>query len=151
MDFLYKTFDQLRDLWKSMTPAVRLASGLMAAVVVVSALWLVRGTPETAEHGLFGGREFSQTEIAKMVSAFSKAKLAGWEIVGNRIHVPSAMKHKYLAALAEENILPDSPYSDIEEAMSMDTSFHLEQGPRQPDQHRPPKGDRQDADEHERH
>lgn len=123
MDFLYKTFDQIRDLWKSMTPAARLASGLMAAVVVVSALWLVRGTPEKAEHGLFGGRTFSQTEIAKMVSAFSKANLSGWEIVGDRIHVPSAMKHKYLAALAEENILPDSPYSDIEEAMSKDSVF----------------------------
>src|SRR5436190_12054361 len=101
MDFLYKTFDQLRDLWKSMTPAARLASGLMAGVIAVSALWLVRGTPETSDHSLFGGREFSQQEIAKMVSAFSKANLSGWEIVGNRINVNSAMKHKYLAALAE--------------------------------------------------
>lgn len=123
MDFLYKTFDQLRDLWKSMTPAARLASGLMAAVVVVSALWLVRGTPEKAEHGLFGGREFSQPEVAKMVQAFSAANLSGWEIVGNRIHVPEAMKHKYLAALAEANILPDSPYSDIEDAAKKDNPF----------------------------
>jgi flagellar M-ring protein FliF len=123
MDFLYKTFDQLRDLWKSMTPAARLASGLMAGVIVASALWLVRGAPDATDHSLFGGKEFSQTEIAKMVSAFSKANLGGWEIVGNRINVSSTMKHKYLAALAEANILPDSAYSEFDEAFKKDNPF----------------------------
>ncbi len=123
MDFLYKTFEQLRDLWKSMTPSARLASGLMAGVIVVSALWLVRGTTEKSDHSLFGGREFTQADIAKMTSAFSQAKLSGWEIVGNRIQVPGLLKHKYLAALAEANIVPDSPYSDIEDAVSKDNPF----------------------------
>lgn len=123
MDFLYKTFDQLRDLWKSMTPSARLASGLMAGVIVASALWLVRGTPDKSDHSLFGGREFSQAEIAKMVSAFSKANLSGWEIVGNRIQVNGVMKHKYLAALAEANILPDSAYSEFDDAFRKDNPF----------------------------
>lgn len=123
MDFLYKTFDQLRDLWKSMTPSARLASGLMAGVIIVSSFWLVRGTPEKSDHSLFGGRELSQSEIAKMVSAFSQANLSGWEIVGNRIHVPGAQKHKYLAALAEANVLPDNAYSDFDEAFARDNPF----------------------------
>jgi flagellar M-ring protein FliF len=123
MDFLYKTFEQLRDLWKSMTPSARLASGLMAGVIVVSALWLVRGTPEKSDHSLFGGRELSQNEIAKMVEAFSQANLSGWEVVGNRIHIPGALKHKYMAALAEAKVLPDKPYSDFDDAFSKDSPF----------------------------
>lgn len=107
MDFLNKALAQLSDLFRSMTPGARITAGLLFAAIVVSLLYLFRTQTTGADEMLLGGREFSGAEIAAAEAAFAKANLAKSEVVGNKIKIPRGEKAAYLAALAENNALPE--------------------------------------------
>ncbi len=114
MDFLNKAYRQVADLFLSMTPAARITAGLLLVVVVVSLVLMFRFRNSGEGEYLFGGRDFSQSELGAMETAFAKAGLKESEIVGFRMRVPRLQKDLYLAALVEGNAQPPG-FADVEQ------------------------------------
>jgi flagellar M-ring protein FliF len=106
MDFVNQAYQQITDLYRTMTPAARMMSVLMAAVVGVSLVFLFQFQAETADDFLLGGRPFAAGELTAVQRAFADAGLKTWELEGSRIKIPSGQKHLYIAALSEGNALP---------------------------------------------
>src|SRR5690349_8530908 len=102
MDFVNKTFAQLSDLLKSMTPGARITTGLLLLVVVVSLAFLFQHQTSTPDAYLMGGEPFAPSQFGAMEAAFHKAGLNGYEIDGSRIKVPRGQQAAYMAALADE-------------------------------------------------
>jgi flagellar M-ring protein FliF len=123
MDFLNKSLAQLSDLFRSMTPGARITAGLLLAAIVVSLVFLFRFEGSSADELLLGGREFSSAEIAMAEAAFAKANLAKSEIVGNKIKIPRGEKAGYLAALAENNALPEDFGTALTHAAASENPF----------------------------
>ena len=107
MDFLNKSFAQLKDLFLSMTPAARITSALLLAVVVISLGYLFTHEIAGPEVYLLGGEMFSASEINSMATAFSQEGLDSYEIEGNKIRVPRNRRGEYMAALGKHNALPE--------------------------------------------
>ena len=116
MDFLNKSFAQLTDLFKSLSPGARLTAGLLIAVVVVSVAFLFNGNMESADSFLMGGKVIDAAILPEMEGAFAKAGLSDYEIVGNRIRVPRTKRDQYMGALVDAGALPATPLSELEEA-----------------------------------
>jgi flagellar M-ring protein FliF len=108
MDFVNKSYNQLGDLFRSLTPGARIIAGLLLAVIVTSLLFLFRYRTDHADEYLFGGEPVTQGELVAIEAAFGKAKLNSYEIVGNRVRVPKLQRHTYLAALADGSALPQN-------------------------------------------
>jgi flagellar M-ring protein FliF len=108
MNFLNQFGQQLSDLFKSMTPAARIVTALLAVAIGVSLFFLFKLQSSAGESYLFGGTEFFQNDIGTMSVAFGKAGLNDFEIAGNRIKVPRAKRDLYLKALAENEAVPES-------------------------------------------
>ncbi|MDA1053679.1 MAG: hypothetical protein O3C40_24790 [Planctomycetota bacterium] len=123
MDFLNKAYGQLADLFKSMTPAARITTGLLIAAIGISLLFLFRQQTETADELLFGGRTLTNEEIASMSAALAKADLNGWDTEGNRLRVPRGKRHTYIAALVENNALPQGAGSAWEKMFTEHSPF----------------------------
>ncbi len=119
MDFINKAYARLAELFRSMTPAARVTTGLLLAVIVISLVYLFyyQAGGGGGEY-LLGGREFSQSDLANMTAAFSQKELKKWKIVGNRIEIPSGEKAAYMAALADGNALPEDFTRYIDEALN---------------------------------
>jgi flagellar M-ring protein FliF len=123
MDFLNKAYTQLVDLFRSMTPAARLTSALLLAVIVVGVAFLFRFQTEMADDYLLGGRPFMAGELTNVQSALSEAGLKNWELEGNRIKIPSGQKAVYIAALAENNSLPSDWNASLDKAVDGSNPF----------------------------
>lgn len=106
MDFLNKAYVQVLELFRSMSPAARITTALLLAVLVAAVYYLFQYQVSGDGEYLLSGREFTQTELGEMEAAFAKAGLGGSRIEGNRIRVPRGMKAEYLAALADNGSLP---------------------------------------------
>ncbi|MBP89649.1 MAG: hypothetical protein CMJ64_23560 [Planctomycetaceae bacterium] len=121
MDFLNKAYEQIADLFGSMTPAARITTGLLLGVIIVSLVFLFRGQVTSADAYLFGARPLTDGELSSMTGAFAKAGLNAWENEGNRLRVPRGQRHTYIAALVEGNALPQdagSAWRDMFETQS---------------------------------
>lgn len=118
MDFLNKAYGQVVDLFKSMTPAARLTTGLLVAVIGISLLFLFRQHAESADEVLFPGRTLTGDEIASMTAAFAQDNLNGWDAAGNQLRVPHSKRHIYLAALAKYNAVPQGSGAAMEKALT---------------------------------
>lgn len=123
MDFLNTAYGQVTDLFKSMTPAARMTTGLLVAVITISLMFLFRQQSDSADELLFGGRTLTNEEIANMTAALSKADLNGWESDGNRLSVPRGKRHTYIAALVENNALPHGAGSSWEQMFTEHSPF----------------------------
>lgn len=100
------SINQLRDLFRSMTPAARITSALLLGVIVVSLGYLFQQRGNGANHYLFGGEILNQREADRVQAAISKAGLKGAVREGGRIRVPSGEKEKFIAAVADDGALP---------------------------------------------
>jgi flagellar M-ring protein FliF len=112
MDFLNRSFAQLKDLFQSMTPAARITAALLLAVVVISLAYLFTHEVAGPDVYLLGGEMFPSSEIHNMAAAFSQEGLDSYEIEGNKIRIPRGQREQYVAALAKHNALPEE-YDDI--------------------------------------
>jgi flagellar M-ring protein FliF len=106
MNFLNRTFEQIKDLFASMTPGARITAGLLLVVIVVSLVFLFQGGIGGPDDFLLGGRAFSTAELEAIEGAFAKAGLSHYELEGSRVRIPNANKAEYVAALAENQALP---------------------------------------------
>ena len=123
MDFLNQALAQLRELFESMTVGARIMTGLLLVVIVISVAYLFRGQVGSPEGLLMNGESFSAAELPAMEAAFAKAGLSGYEIVGNRIHVPRGQQASFMGALADADALPRNFNSYLERALASDSIF----------------------------
>lgn len=123
MNFLNQSYTQIVELFRSMTPAARITSGLLLVAVVVGLAYLFQLQTSSSDSYLFGGREFSQNDLAAMEAAFAKAGLNKSEIVGNRMRVPRGLRDKYLASLADNDAMPKNFIDSQERAVKSDNPF----------------------------
>lgn len=123
MDFINKSYTQVVDLFRTMTPAGRITMGLLLSVVVISLAFLFRQQTDQADEYLFGAEPLTQSEIAALETAFAKAKLGDSEVKGNRVLVPRRQKASYLAAAAEGGAIPAS-FSSSYETLFSQTNWH---------------------------
>lgn len=106
MDFLNKTFAQVKDLFQSMTPGARITAGLLLAVVVISLGYLFTHPVSGADVYLMGAESFAPAELNAMEAAFGKAGLDSYDLEGTKVLIPRGQKALYMAALADGNALP---------------------------------------------
>ncbi|MCS7305067.1 MAG: hypothetical protein NZ602_08185 [Thermoguttaceae bacterium] len=106
MEWLTRTWTQIRDLFLSMTLAARLTTVVLVGVIVVSLGYLVSFRTGSTDSYLMGGQSFGPAELKAMEAAFGKAGLTTYQIEGTRIRVPKGQEAKYMAALVEHNALP---------------------------------------------
>jgi flagellar M-ring protein FliF len=115
MDFLNKALAQLRDLFGTMSPAARITTGLLLAVVIVSLCYLFQFETDNADDFLFSAEPLTQREMAVMTGALGQAGLNDYEVEGQRLRVPRSQRADYMAALYTANALPENPGSAAEE------------------------------------
>lgn len=106
MDFLNQGLAQLAELFRSMTPGARIASGLLTAVVAISLAFLFKSGISGPDGYLMGGAHFSAAELPAMEAAFAKAGLSAYSVDGNQIRVPRGQQAAYMGALADAGALP---------------------------------------------
>ena len=123
MDFVNKAYAQTVELFRSMSPATRIAAGLLLAVIVVSLVYLFQFQVQGGDEYLLGGRPFSPSETTAIEAAFAQAGLGGSTIVGNQIRIPRGQKNAYLAAMADAGALPADFYKHLDDATSSDNPF----------------------------
>ncbi len=123
MDFLNKTFAQLSDLFRSMTPGARITSGLLLAAVLISLVYLFRFQVSSPDEDLMYGTPIAASQLPAMEAAFEKAGLTGYEVRGSHIRVPRGQRAKYMAALADAKALPPNYGSALREALDSSNVF----------------------------
>lgn len=123
MDFLNKAFAQVSDLFRSMTPGVRIAAGLLLAVVVVSLGYLFTYRVSGPNVDLMNGVPVAANQLAAMEASFAKAGLPSPEIRGTQILVPRGKKNEYMAALVDGNALPPNIQDVFEKALENTSPF----------------------------
>jgi len=123
MDFLNSSLSQLKDLFLSMTPAARITSGVLVAVVVVSLGYLATHEISGPEVYLLSGETFSNSELNSMEEAFGQEGLGSYEIVGGKIRVPRSQRTDYMAALARHGAMPEAFGDIITKALEAGSSF----------------------------
>lgn len=106
MDFLNKSFTQLKDLFLSMSPGARITAGLLLAVVVISLAYLFTHEVAGPDVYLLRGELFSPRELDNMKMAFGQEGLNSYEIEGDKIRVPRGQREQYMAALSKHSALP---------------------------------------------
>jgi flagellar M-ring protein FliF len=106
MDFLNRGFAQLYDLFRSMTVGTRITAALLLVVVVVSLAYLFNARVSGPDSYLLGGHPFSATEMPLVQGALAQAGLNDFEVEGNLIRIPRSKQAAYIAALADNNVLP---------------------------------------------
>ena len=114
MDFANKACVQLAELFRTMTPAARITSTLLLAVVVISLAYLFRYRVSSADAYLLAGHHFTNSQLARVESAFSQAGLGNYQLEGNRVRIPDNQRVQYVAALAEKNALPPGFFDHLD-------------------------------------
>ncbi len=99
MDFLNKAYGQVVALFKGMSPSMRIVTGMLAALILISAYFLFQYQGTSSDEFLYGGAVFTSEELGQMEDAFGAAGLNDSEIVGLRMRVPRSEKAAYLKAL----------------------------------------------------
>jgi flagellar M-ring protein FliF len=105
MDFLNRTFAQVRDLFRSMTPGARITAALLLVVVVISLTYLFTYQVSGQDEYLLGGVPLSPGQFQTIEGALGKEGLS-YTIEGSRIRIPSGQQAKYMGVLADANALP---------------------------------------------
>lgn len=106
MDFINKYLQQIQQLVLAMSVQARVTSALLLIAIVIGLFYLARYNLTGGESYLYGGRDFSQSELGAMEEALGKAGLNEYEIVGNRIKVPRNERDLYLRGIAENGATP---------------------------------------------
>ena len=123
MDIVNTTFNQIGDLFKSMTPGARLLAALLAGAIVLSLAFLVTQPFDGGDDYLLGGVGFSGNELPAMEAAFGKANLSTYTLDGNRIRIPHGQQARYMAALADAGALPSHFGDHLAKATASSSPF----------------------------
>jgi len=123
MDFINKTWEQLKDVFLSLTPGTRVTTILLLAVILVSLGYLFTYTGSGGSAYLMNGAYFSPNDLPAMEAAFAAKGLNDYRIEGTRIRIPQEKQDKYMAALAEGNALPYNYLDILEKTINESSAF----------------------------
>ncbi len=123
MSFFKQSTDQAREVFQSMPVQSRVISGMLVVAIAIGLAFLVRGDATSGREYLFGGRAFTEQELAAMEMAFSREGLNEWHRDGTRMMIPAAAKDVYVAAMGASTTLPMSLNSNVQEAIKATTVF----------------------------
>ena len=98
VELLNTSYSNLSQRLRDLSAGARLTI-LFLLLLVLASIWIMVPSGEGNEEYLFGGREFSNLELADMEQAFATANLNASRIVGSRMRVPRTKKSQYLASL----------------------------------------------------
>lgn len=127
MNFFKQSSEQAREAFASMPMQSRIITGMLVLAIAIGLAFLVRGDASGDGEFLFGGRSFSDQELAGMEMAFSAAGLNDWRREGTRMTIPSKDKSAYLAAMEQSATLPMSLHSNVQDAINATTVFDSSQ------------------------
>ncbi len=131
MGAVNRAASQIKDLFNSMTPGARVATGLLFTVIVISFVFLLGGGLGKDTTYLMGGRPFTASEMPAMQAAFAAAGLPEPQYDGNRIRVPAGQEAAYVTAMAEAGAMPADFHSYLEKTLADQGPFV---GPKQRDE-----------------
>ena len=123
MGFFKEQTDTARATLSAMPMQSRITIGLLVIGIGVAFAFLFRPVAGADTEAMFGGRSFTENELASMEMALSRAGLSKWTREGTRIRIPSESKAEYLAALESASSLPLSIRSSVEEAIEKSSVF----------------------------
>ncbi|QDT02739.1 flagellar MS-ring protein [Rubripirellula lacrimiformis] len=123
MNFLKQSTDQARQVFASMPVQSRVITGMLVVAIAIGLAFLVRGDATAGREYLFGGKVFSDQELAAMEMSFSRAGLNDWKRDGTRMMIPASSKDIYVAAMGESTTLPMSLNTHVQEAIKATTVF----------------------------
>ncbi|MCA9169952.1 MAG: hypothetical protein KDB23_19890, partial [Planctomycetales bacterium] len=106
----------------------RLLPLIFAAFIAIGGalLWQQQQRPSVSHELLWSGRRFTDSELAAVLKALSKAKLTQFTVVDRQIRVPQGMSSKYLTALADGQALPKDFQANTDEALNSHKWYVLE-------------------------
>jgi len=130
MDILNKSYAQLVELFSSMSGGARLITGLLMVFVIITLTYSVTHEVSGPDAYLFGANPLTDREVTVVSVAFSKMGLNDWDTTGNRIRVPRDQRYTYLAALADNDSLPNFPFSALSK-LSKNSSIWSSENQRQ--------------------
>jgi len=127
MEFLNQAVAQVRELFGSMTPASRIMTSLLVAVVAISLVYLVNYQVAGSDQYLMGGEMFSRGQLSRMQAALGEAGLE-YDMDGAQIKIPRGRGHEYMAALGKAGALPVVPFGTyMQNALDQGGSFETKQ------------------------
>lgn len=132
MDFLNKAYKAILDLFKSMTPAARVTTGLLLVAIVVSTMFLFQGSISSVKTNLFPSLDLRPTDIAKIQQAFSKVGFNDYKINGTQIWVPLSQRAVAWKAVGDAGAMPSGAEDETMSGNFLESSS--EQKRRQRDQ-----------------
>ncbi|PQO34840.1 hypothetical protein DTL21_15215 [Bremerella cremea] len=127
MDFLNKAFEQVKDLFTSMTPGSRIIAGLLVVAIVTSVAFLFQGEMFEKEVPLLSGASISPADQTAIMAAFSMEGLDNYEVKGSQIYVPRSRRVDYIAALVRHDAIPPGFQDAVDKAIGEASPFESEQ------------------------
>ncbi|WDI43046.1 hypothetical protein [Bremerella sp. P1] len=128
MDFLNKAFEQVKDLFVSMTPGSRIIAGLLVIAIVTSVAFLFQSNMFQKDVPILSGAPIAPADQKAILAAFASEALDDYEVVGSQIYVPRSRRVDYIAALVKNNAIPpdfhDSMVGAVEQASPFESEAH---------------------------
>lgn len=119
----------VRSLVDAMPPQQRILAVLLAACVVASVGFLLRGSSETSREYLLAGKVWTDAELHAAEAAFGSAGLSDYRFEGQRIAVPTDLRDAYIKALAQNNAMPKQLGTSVADALASNNFLEpLERG-----------------------
>ncbi len=127
MDFLNKAFEQVKDLFTSMTPGSRIIAGLLVVAIVTSVAFLFQGEMFEKEVPILSGAPIAPADQTAIMAAFSMEGLDNYDVKGSQIYVPRSRRVDYIAALVKHDAIPPGFQDAVDKAIGEASPFESEQ------------------------
>lgn len=127
MDFLNKAFQQVKDLFFSMTPGSRIIAGLLVVAIATSVAFLFQGNMFQKDVPILSGAPIAPADQKAILAAFASETLDDYEVVGSQIYVPRSRRVDYIAALVKNNAIPPDFHESLELAVGQASPFESDQ------------------------
>ncbi|WP_161603304.1 hypothetical protein [Blastopirellula marina] len=122
-----KAFEQIKDLFFSMTPGSRIIAGLLIVVIVASFAFLFQGGMFEHDAALLAGAAVDPADQKAVLAAFAGEGLDDYRIEGSQIYIPRAKRAEYVAAMVKHNAIPPEFHESMEDAVDNANPFESEQ------------------------
>ena len=127
MDFLNRAFEQLKDLFFSMTPGSRIMAGLLLVAIVTSVAFLFQSDMFQKDVPILSGSPIAPADQKAVLAAFASEGLDDYEVIGSQVYVPRSKRVDYIAALVKNDAIPPDFQDSFVQAIGNSSPFESEQ------------------------
>ncbi|MFN3150998.1 hypothetical protein [Bremerella sp.] len=121
-----KAFEQVKDLFVSMTPGSRIIAGLLVIAIVTSVAFLFQSNMFQKDVPILSGAPIAPADQKAILAAFASESLDDYEVVGSQIYVPRSRRVDYIAALVKNNAIPPDFHDSMSDAIGQASPFESE-------------------------